>query len=437
MALTVLAGAGLASAAVAAAPARPIAAHLAAAQPGKPGDFNGDGYRDLAVGAPEATIGKITEAGAIAVSYGSRNGLDTANHVALSQDSAGVPGVAEKDDHFGSALAVGDFDADGYSDLAIGASGEDVGTAQNAGSLTIVFGSRTGLSARYIAIGKVGGGELTAGDFNKDGRTDFATATRDDSKIWVVYGTRSATPKPVGISIANVDSLAAGDVTGDGYADLAVSWWFDDPADQGTTSVFAGSAKGLGKKVGPTVELGDTFKLAVGDVTKDGKADVVVGGYSDEGYHFFPGTKSGMDEAHGTSWTDGSSPVAVGDIDGDGYADVAAQLDSPETDHQAVVTVRFGGPHGLSSRTQRVKEKDLHITPNYNHAFGDTLAITDLNGDGRAELVAGVAGLDDFSGAIAVVPAGASGLDLADARLIKADTMGISGTGGRFGSVLP
>ncbi|MCO5967034.1 FG-GAP-like repeat-containing protein [Actinoallomurus soli] len=435
--VTVAATAGLASAAVAAAPRQPVtpAGVRAAVKPAKPGDFNGDGYRDLAIGAPDAKVGTATKAGAVAVAYGSKNGLSTARRQVISQNSAGIPGTAEKGDHFGRQLAVGDFNRDGYSDLAIGAPGEDIGTKKDAGSLTIVFGSKNGLSTKAVAVDGVGGNTLTAGDFDKDGRTDFATAAVNGTKIWVIRGTTSATPRAVGISPGKdgeVDTLAAGDVTGDGYADLAVSWWWDDPADQGTTSVIAGSAKGLGKKVGPTIELGDTNDVAVGDLNKDGRADVVIGGYEGDGYRVYPGTRNGMDEAHGTTWTEGSDPVTVGDVNGDGYADVASEL-SPE-DGDAVVATRLGSAKGLSANVRTITEKSVGVPPNQNNGFGNSLALTDLNGDGRAELITGIPGLDDFAGAVAVTPGTASGIDASGTKLIKASTFGL-GAGARFGTL--
>jgi hypothetical protein len=79
------------------------------------GDFNGDGYRDLAVGVLEHRGG-----GAVNVIYGSRDGLKPAGSEQWTQDSPGIPGVSDPGDTFGHALAAGDFDADGYADLAVG-----------------------------------------------------------------------------------------------------------------------------------------------------------------------------------------------------------------------------------------------------------------------------------------------------------------------------
>ncbi|WP_433191025.1 FG-GAP-like repeat-containing protein [Actinoallomurus sp. CA-150999] len=428
---------GLASAALAA-PGRPTvtrSAVSATVKAAKPGDFNGDGYPDLAIGAPDATVGKAAKAGAVAVAYGSKNGLSTARRQVISQNSAGVPGTAEKGDHFGSALAVGDFNGDGYSDLAIGAPGEDIGKKKDAGSLTIVFGSKKGLSTKAVSVDSVGGDTLTAGDFNKDGRTDFAIAAIDGTKIWVVPGTTSAKPRAVGISPGkdgHVHNVASGDVTGDGYADLAVSWYYDDPADEGVTSVFAGSAKGLGKKVGPTIELGETYGVAVGDLNKDGRGDVVIGGLDGGGYRVYPGTKNGMDQAHGTSGSEGGKPVAVGDVNGDGYADIASGL-SPEDGPEDLVATRLGSASGPSSNVRTLTETKAGITPNQNNWFGFSIALTDVNGDGRAELVTGIPGLNDFAGAIAVTPGTASGIGTGT-KLIKASAFGL-GAKARFGTL--
>src|SRR3982751_2479118 len=83
-------------------------------------DFNGDGYSDLAIGVPFESDGSKIEAGAVNVIYGGVGGLSAMGNQFWSQDSAGVTGSAHANDQFGSVLATGDFDGDGYSDLAIG-----------------------------------------------------------------------------------------------------------------------------------------------------------------------------------------------------------------------------------------------------------------------------------------------------------------------------
>jgi hypothetical protein len=65
------------------------------------GDFNGDGFSDLAVGAWQQSVNAISEAGTVTVLYGSAAGLTGAGSQLWTQDSAGAPGTAEADDHFG------------------------------------------------------------------------------------------------------------------------------------------------------------------------------------------------------------------------------------------------------------------------------------------------------------------------------------------------
>ena len=97
------------------------------------GDFNGDGFADLAVGAPGETIGAASRAGIVHILYGSANGLAAQGNQVFHQDRPGVQETAEGGDTFGWALATGDFNGDGFADLAIGAPGEAFGAAGGVG----------------------------------------------------------------------------------------------------------------------------------------------------------------------------------------------------------------------------------------------------------------------------------------------------------------
>jgi hypothetical protein len=110
-------------------------------------DFNGDGYGDLVVGAPGEDIGKVKDAGAVNVIYGSPSGPAAAGNQFWTQNSPGVADQAEVGDAFGSSLDVADVNSDGFADLAIGVPGEDLPGKPDNGALHILFGSPAGLRA--------------------------------------------------------------------------------------------------------------------------------------------------------------------------------------------------------------------------------------------------------------------------------------------------
>ncbi len=110
-------------------------------------DYNGDGKDDLAIGVVGEDIGALVDAGAVNVLYGSGAGLTATGDQLWHQDSPGVLGGAEGGDSFGDALACGDFNGDGFDDLAIGVPLEDIGAIGNAGAVNVLYGSVAGLTA--------------------------------------------------------------------------------------------------------------------------------------------------------------------------------------------------------------------------------------------------------------------------------------------------
>src|SRR5262245_55674474 len=78
------------------------------------GDFNNDGFDDLAIGMPLETVNGLSSAGQVLILYGSASSVNATSSEVWSQDSPSVNGVAEQGENFGSALAVGDFNNDGF-----------------------------------------------------------------------------------------------------------------------------------------------------------------------------------------------------------------------------------------------------------------------------------------------------------------------------------
>ena len=114
------------------------------------GDFNNDGYADLAVGVHGDNVG-ANEAGAVNVIYGTADGLDVPDNQLWSQ-SGDVGGVPENFDWFGYSVAVGDFNGDNFDDLAIGVPFEDVGAIADAGAVNVLYGSAGGLQTAFNQI---------------------------------------------------------------------------------------------------------------------------------------------------------------------------------------------------------------------------------------------------------------------------------------------
>ena len=126
------------------------------------GDFDGDGYRDVAVGIPNEDIDGKGNAGSVHVYRGTSNRLVPWQRI----DQSDTPDFAiEAGDQFGATLFAADVDHDGIDDLLIGSPGENIGSVANAGAVVLMAGDPSGLRyRRTYTQGTIGLSSSETGD---------------------------------------------------------------------------------------------------------------------------------------------------------------------------------------------------------------------------------------------------------------------------------
>ncbi|TMA39219.1 MAG: hypothetical protein E6J79_04005 [Deltaproteobacteria bacterium] len=410
------------------------------------GDFNGDGFCDLGIGIPDEDLGTIVAAGAVQVLYGSPSGLRAANNQIWDQNKQGVEGFAAAGDRFGAALAAGDFDHDGFADLAIGVPRHDVGNAADAGAVNVLYGGPTGLSdagnqlwsQRSVSVqglaerGDHFGAALAAGDFDHDASADLGApivgfTSEGDGLIAVVTKQDGNKGPSLGYSLATCD------FNGDGFADLAIGVPNEDvgaAVDAGAVRVVYGSPQGLAVAnnqlwdqnagVDGTAATGNHFgaTLATGDFNGDGFCDLGIGIPDEDlgtivaagAVQVLYGSPSGLRAANNQIWDQNKQGVegfaaagdrfgaalAAGDFDHDGFADLAIGVPGHDVGNAAdagAVNVLYGGPTGLSDAGNQLwsqRSVSVQGLAERGDHFGAALAAGDFDHDGFADLAIGV-----------------------------------------------
>lgn len=409
------------------------------------GDFDGDGYADLATGAPWEDLGFAEDAGVVIVLYGSADGLSATGSRRWHQDAGGIQGSAEIGDQFGRHLAAGDFDGDGFSDLAVGVPGEDLGDdLVDVGAVAVLYGSDAGLTARDqfwtqaspgIADGPGAfdgfGSALAVANFGNGRRADLA------------------------IGVGNEDVRP-----GDGAGAVHVLYGASGGLSAKFSRFWHQNSRGIVDGAESLDHFGDS--LAAADFGKSSHADLAVGVSNEDlggadgagAVSVIYGGPHGLSAAGDQLWHQGRSgidgdpefqdffgeAVSAANFGKSGYADLAVGV--PEEDlgaatNAGVVHVIYGTPDGLRAVGAQFWHQDvagLDDDVEMNDRFGDDLAAANFGNGWYADLAVGVPAetVGDpavpSAGAVDVLYGSADGLAAAGAQFWYQGAAGLPGS---------
>jgi hypothetical protein len=393
------------------------------------GDVNGDGLADLIVGAPYSDPNNVSNAGRSYVVFGKTN-TDAINLSAIAGGTGGfvINGQCAIDTSGYSVASAGDVNGDGLADLIVGAYQSDPATGlTDAGRSYVVFGKANTIAVNLSAIAGGTGGFVingqgasdnsgysvaSAGDVNGDGLADLivgANRTNLNSRSYVVFGKTETTAinlsaiaggtggfmvgaqsNDVGISVAS-----AGDINGDGLADLIVGAYLSDPAsgltDAGRSYVIFGSTSGafiqssvdqLGTSGDDTLTgmaAGQTLVGGAGNdtITGLGGADVLYGGSGNDTIVVNASNITALSSSFGS----GGNTTRLASVDGGSGIDTLRLDGTGITLDLTAIANQGGSMPSSSSRIESIERIDLTGSGNNTLKLGlkDVLDMAGMN----------------------------------------------------------
>ena len=329
------------------------------------GDFNGDGAIDIAVASNLVLQTPVTF------------------RVLLNAGDGTFPTSVEGQGTVGSILAAGDFNGDGKTDLVVGNTQYDSNGQLTQSTVSVLPGNGDGTFQSALSLSMISIAPITSvtTDFNGDGHLDVAllgSPQAGGTVISVLLGTGSgtfgeSTDHTVSGHFPFITNLAAADVDGDGHLDLAWANYYEN-------DVIILHGDGKGGFSSPSSYLAHAATgLVAADVNGDGRPDLSVIDYDGNAItELLNAAKGFPNEVYAA----GNQPigVAIGDVNGDGKADVvvvSGTLNSVENAPDNTVSVLLGNGDGS------FQPRAFYATGPFPFA----VAVGDLNGDGKADVV--------------------------------------------------
>lgn len=269
-----------------------------------------------------------------------------------------------------SSLAVADLDGDGRNDVAVGESGCGV---------EIFLQRADGTLASGNWLPSLDSHRVRAADVNGDGLADLVGVGADSREVsvWTQVGGRMSLPAVTGVDVVGGGDLAVGDLNGDGRADIAVTSQGGDPA-RSVAVLYQQPDGRFGTPVYAGVDASWTARgVAIGDLDGDGRADLAVtwGGAAPAALSIYHQRSDGTLAA----------PVTRGSLDYPG----AITLADVNLDARLDVVVAHDGWGSvgvyLQSADGTLREEERYASTD-GSANLHGLAVGDLNGDGRPDI---------------------------------------------------